>query len=222
MGRTTVWDEGAIRGAVAFMKESGGAAIIEKTMHALDKGAYPKMDVDFVGMPFYSRIENAYAYMKLHAQKVSGKVGCINIDIKGTPCADANASKMNEMLASLPSPFKAEFWGGVADEDGSLSWSKPIVMERINCDIDPGVDHRCKAETIIVEPDSVCLEVGTTKPARSLAHLTMENGLARWPYDYNFITVRIVLDHVKWRVASDEDVRIILSASESRLGNVSK
>lgn len=217
---STVWDDGLEYQHLEFMKREGGADTVAFVLENLIHQDYPQEDVDFVGTPFQDNARNAYAYMVVHSWKVSGELGSINISLPESPYADCEIDNMNSILSRLPKPFSGKFWGGVNDSDGFISWAAPIIMQRINCKESPDKDHVCPNEHIIVEPNHVALEVGTTKPARTLAHLQREYGLARWPYHYTFVMLRIRLERYKWRTATAEEVAEVLSATGSRLGSL--
>lgn len=112
---------------------------------------------------------------------------------------------MNAALKSLSAPFSGEFWGGTHDSDGSIAWSEPIRMRRVDCKVDPDVDptHVCNITEILVPPGSVSLEVGYTKPERTYFHLgTASLGLARWVYGMEDISLAVNLKYFDWKPAT--------------------
>jgi hypothetical protein len=116
----------------------------------------------------------AYCFAHFHSWASIGKVLMAAIELDSEPERDSDVDGNHQALQSLPRPFQAAFWGGHDDCDGYVKWSEPIEFGQFDC----------TGREIVVEipPRSVPLEVGYTRPDRSICHLLGEKGLARWAY----------------------------------------
>lgn len=116
----------------------------------------------------------AYCFAHFHSWIGIGKVLTAAIEIDCGPKRDSDVSGNHTALQALPEPFSAAFWGGHDDCDGYVKWSEPIEFGQIDC----------TGREIVVEisPRSVPLEVGFTRPDRTIYHILGEKGLARWAY----------------------------------------
>ncbi|MFD1309073.1 hypothetical protein [Streptomyces kaempferi] len=102
-------------------------------------------------------------------------------------------------MSDLPVPFVAELdvEQNAADEDGTLSWTEEIIVTRST-----GVPYTaaCASRETVTIPTvmpsyRVPLEVGTTKPSRTLLHLEEDGGVARWAYGSQDLYVLLNLHH---------------------------
>ena len=116
-------------------------------------------------------LEQVAAFGELHARICKGLVGRALIGVEGRPGRDADREGNAVKLADLPPPFRAAVNPdqNLADQDGFLSWSTPIEVE-------------AGSVCVTVPPGRVPLEIGSTKPSRTLLHVAMDHGVARWPY----------------------------------------
>jgi hypothetical protein len=106
-----------------------------------------------------------------------------------TPCADAGRAANAAALSDLPHPFTAtvDQTQGNDSQDGWLEWTEPIDVE-----VSTGVLGGSLSPVIVVRtlpPGGVPLEIGTTTPSVTLAHLRLQRGVARWPYGHHLITL---------------------------------
>lgn len=130
-------------------------------------------------------LEEAYAFSQCHALCLTGQVLYQAIEVGVCPGPDDDHDAMNAVLGDLPGPFRGVFLGSKMDDDGRLEWSGPIRMNRGAAVF--GGDQ--VVEEVIVPPGSVPLEVGTTQGSRSLTHLRLDGGMARWPYGSEILWV---------------------------------
>jgi len=121
----------------------------------------------------------AFCFANLHSWIGIGKILLADIALGTKPVQDKEVAENNKRLVNLPYPFSGRFWGGTDDCDGYIKWSEPIEFGQIDC------TGREIAATI--SPRSLPLEVGYTKPDTTLYHIIRENGLARWPYESEYI-----------------------------------
>lgn len=111
-----------------------------------------------------------------------------HIFVGKSPYPDKETEQNNEVLKKLNRPFKAHFHGGNQDEDGSLSWSKPIHAPRVI-----GSEIRW---VLLDEKITLPLEVGTNSSRKFNTYMLHGPGVARWPYDSDYITVFINTNRV--------------------------
>jgi hypothetical protein len=111
---------------------------------------------------------DAYAFGQVYAGLRAGEITITSIALGADPGGDDQLEKNQTKLARLESPFKAILRKGRNDSDGDFSWSASIFLGDTE-----------------LQPQSVPLEVGCTKPLTTLWHLHHERGLARWPYGHN-------------------------------------
>jgi hypothetical protein len=121
----------------------------------------------------------AYCFAHFHSWIGIGKVLMAGIEIGCEPKKDSDVDGNHQALQSLPKPFEAAFWGAHDDCDGYVKWTEPIEFGQTDC----------TGREIVVEisPRSVPLEVGLTRPDRTIYHILGEHGLARWPYGSKWI-----------------------------------
>lgn len=120
------------------------------------------------------------AAIKVYEVLSNGLYGVMRIPVGAQPVADVMREEMNGLLASgLQDPFKAEFFGYKDDDDGFLSWSRPIHVSVFDKSTDEWAWSICK-------PSVLPLEIGTTSGSKSFSQI-MHTGLARWPYDHDSI-----------------------------------
>lgn len=106
---------------------------------------------------------------------------------------EANAAA----LAKLPAPLRAavDMSQNLADDDGDLAWDAPIEFNRSTL---THVGAEFTAEQIMLPARSVPLEIGSTMPSRTLTHIQMDGGIARWPYGCDYVQVIVDLETRHW------------------------
>lgn len=164
----------------------------QQLLHA---GAFSQSYVDAVLQKWNSSgydIYDAYAFCQVHRQLCSGSIASARVGIGATPRGDKEVEYHNSVLHKSENRlFFGEFWGGLADSDGYLSWVKPLEFEVAQCS---ETDDNIKRTSVVIEPRRVPLEVGTTEGSRTMVHLGFDGGLARWPYGSEELYVYIVID----------------------------
>jgi hypothetical protein len=128
----------------------------------------------------------------------TNKVARVEITLGLEPVADAEIEKMNDILKNLAPIFEAEFWGGTQGADGNLEWTEPILAEGY-------MQHDTYAEwfTYRVPPDNVELEVGFQNGSKTLMSLLTGQGLARFPYGSEKITILLPVSE-NWEMTPSE------------------
>lgn len=129
---------------------------------------------------------DAYCFAQIHSAVLSGRILVAEVETCGTPADDKQVTKNNAILGRLPKPFTGKFNGGVSDEDGWIAWNSATMFGQ---EIGNGSKKRD-----VIPPSRLPLEVGYTKGSRTLLHLAMERGVARWPYGSSRICLLKVVD----------------------------
>lgn len=149
---------------------------------------------DVIGQqPSYLKwdIYDAYAFAAVHAMLDDGLVFAVKIEVGSTPTADLKVTENQRRLDEIAEPFSATFLGRAGyDFDGYLNWNEPIKL-----------GHVFQSSLKLITPDQfkcVALEVGFTKPSRTLTHLKTEFGVARWPYNSSYIYLLVRSDVTRW------------------------
>lgn len=127
---------------------------------------------------------DAYAFQIVHGWLCDGKVCMVQISVDGTPSNDKDIEHQNRILSKIRRPFRAKFWGGLADSDGEFSWDETIGVTQF-----PFVTMPELREDLQIGPRTVPLEVGYTLASRTALHLWEDGAVARWPYGHDRITL---------------------------------
>jgi len=168
------------------MKNTKWAQTICAYLTRLNEYEYPPSYIDVIFQKWGGQgppnIYDAYCFAQIHYMIRTGELGVFQVPVGAIPVRDSRVKRQNTLLAKLPYPFKAEFWGGTQDEDGYLEWKKPV-----NCIINDGQDS---LGFVIARPQAVELEVGYQPAYKTFFQLhPTHQGLARWPYGHENITV---------------------------------
>ncbi len=142
--------------------------------------------------------EDAYSFALLHADAMQGKLCKFQIQVGCGPYANADVDENQNILNGLPYPFKGVFTpesGCSAQSDGTLEWTEPIVAPSYDADTNT-------FELVELPPGDLMLEVGTTRFLTSFVHIKYDMGIARWPYNHNYITCYAPIERGK-RVTKD-------------------
>ena len=138
-------------------------------------------------------IYDAYAFAVIHTEIFLGKIATAHVNLGATPHGDKEVDYHDAILADSPDCiFSGTFYGGLADQDGNFTWKSPVkfTLQRVNEE----TGTLLEPSTIPLPPLTVPLEVGYTKGSRSLLHLRIERGLARWPYGSEWVTIFVGLE----------------------------
>ena len=191
--RKTTFDQAADEGLEDALENNPSVwgPLVVQVRRRLRERYYDQDVVDAVGQNgsySYSFVD-AYIFARVWGGDwMSGKIGSMVVSA-GEPGPDKEIQRNQETLdANLHEFFRAKVnpgRGGAANHDGSLSWTQPITLNRIISDAD-GVKQTIPWECA---PETIPLEIGTTKMARTFFHLRMYGALARWPYGHDHITI---------------------------------
>ena len=169
------------------------AKILTDVLAAMNGGEFsPEYCETLVGKGFRRSgydIYDAHVLAQLHVRYFTGgllsRFVCFTRD-GITPFRDAEKVKNNEALAWLEKPFRARFEGGLGPGDGCLEWTEPIPVRRL---IQNAKTGKVKEETVIIKPQSIPLEVGSSSYHCTWHHMWDSMGVARWPYGHEYITL---------------------------------
>lgn len=181
-----------------FMRDESQSRILNEYLTKMNQGFYPKEDVDFVVQKWIGRgrafdIYDAYFFSQFHTLKEMGYLVGFYVETIGEASKDSNINYNDWIMKNLPSPFFGEFYGGLADQDGSLGWGKPIIANNVisNSEFRTGEIQR-----EIPARQMIPLEVGYTKSYTTWLHLMGERCLARFPYGYDRIMAWFLIEEV--------------------------
>ena len=174
----------------ALKQPEWGPAIVE-TKERLSSGWYqPEWLVDaiFQNARGGVTITDAYGFLLVWMHIWSGEVGVRALRLPTGPYRDAKVAENAACLINLPSPFTAivdPTKGRGEGNDGALIWIDNVTLGRLFM-TDP-----CESthEKWCCGPDQIALEIGTTAVSRTLLHLRMGRGVARWAYDSERVVV---------------------------------
>jgi hypothetical protein len=136
----------------------------------------------------------------IHARLCLGVYAHFRVHAFGEPSADVERDENAAMLSTLEKPFVAlvDLEQNMAPQDGYLKWTAPI---RAGHGFGASFFPPCVREKpesvhgpIWLKPRKLPLEIGSTMPSRTFAHLRTDGGVARWPYGHDMITVLVALD----------------------------
>jgi hypothetical protein len=127
----------------------------------------------------------------------------VDIGIGEKPGPDARRRENDAALADLPEPFAAvvpEYQHDTSQGDGILRWSGPIKAFTSTgvplIDLHAGT---CRQKNPIVwkmltlPAGQVPLEIGFTRASKTLHHLLLDGGIARWAYGQKVVRVWVTL-----------------------------
>jgi len=143
--------------------------------------------------------EQIAAFAEVHALIYGGSVATVLVGTGWKPGPDADREGNAEILATLPRPFRAEvdMQQQFSQGDGVLAWDEPIRVSLATGLIDRRPDGTTSPFTVSfkIPPGSAVLEIGSSVPSRTLAHLIDRGAsVARWPYGYKRLRLMVNLD----------------------------
>jgi len=140
-------------------------------------------------------MEQLAAFAYVHALIYGGHVATIGIATAGTPRPDREREANAATLARLPHPFSADVDAHQHNDpgDGTLRWDCPIRVHAATGLIDRRGDGSTSPIGLQfqIPPGWVPLEIGSTMPSRTFAHLNLGTGVARWPYGHSRIRLLV-------------------------------
>lgn len=141
-------------------------------------------------------IEQILMFARMNEMIMGGLISQFEINIGRVPHKDHMRKENSSTLSQIPRPFKAELdmTQRNGDQDGWLTWKNSITVTKSvgAAFFSSGFCHPAPiVRPIKIPAGQVPLEIGTTKPSRTVLHLIEERGVARWPYNSEIITVFI-------------------------------
>jgi hypothetical protein len=180
----TVWERENRIQVNEKMKDEQWLLLLTKTALQLNNGEYPQPYLDALFQKWRGAytIYDALPFLMAHSKIRNGEVAIYQVPIGSTPKRDSDIEGNTEILKTLPFPFEGRFWGGNQDEDGFIITSSPV-----NATV---LDNETKEQLwCIVPPGRTPLEVGYMNAYKLPLYFVAQNGLARWPYYQDRITV---------------------------------
>jgi len=183
--------------------------VLVQYIEQMRNGFYPQGFVDAVCQSttgWYPDLYVAYCFANVCAWIGAGLVLTAKVEVGEEPLPDRDVEGNNIILSNLPWPFEAEFTGAKSsqdNDDGTFSWSKPVEFGQV---LYTGVE-----KAALIGPRGTPLEVGTTNADRTLRHI-LHGGLARWPYESEWIYLF---------VPTKELIRSVINRMESGLQDAS-
>lgn len=178
-----------------LMKDERWVRLLSTVLTRLQSGSYDPGWVDAVFQKWdrFSTVDmgDAYCFALVWTSMVSGDFAHLRIDLGQVPCADRIIERNSAAVSQIGDPFVGEFWGGLADSDGYIEWTKPVQAWNTK-----------QKRFITIKPMRVPLEVGYTTAGCTLCHLRGERGLARWPYKSEAIWIWAQINNSCWRPPS--------------------
>ena len=136
-------------------------------------------DVPVVGQTHGSEgIEQLWSRAHIRALMCSGRVLQVHFRAVESPAGDhfaeENHKRLTEALAG--EPLEIEVWSsaGGLDADGKIRWASPIPLRL--------PQENGTEDVLTLLPGSAPIEIGYTLPSRTMAHLTYDGAVWRWPY----------------------------------------
>ena len=204
----TIHETANIKSCNEALQDPEWASLLGQILARMSTGFYDQKLVDVILQKHRTGydIYDAYSFSQVYAGIIHGEIATAEIEIGKMPYADKLIKENNDALTNLDhctiltdsengktkevgSVFRAEFWGGLKDSDGYLEWLLPIELCRQSENV---------VEKVVASPRRLELEVGYTQGNRTVFHLALERGLARWPYNSSVITILVVIDKALW------------------------
>lgn len=173
------------------------ASVLAETRLQLRSERIDQAYVMAIGQTQYSPAawpaEQAAAFLRIHAGLTSGEFAQVVVGVGDTPQRDRDRTINQQRLKRLHEGFSARLnpdQNG-ADADGHLWWTNEILADRSTGQADPGRSGRPSpiVNAVPIPAGGVPLEVGVSKPSRTLLHLLQHGGVARWPYGFDTVTI---------------------------------
>lgn len=184
------------------------AQALALTRRSLREGRFDGSYVDRIGQslrgPRSWSPEQAGAFLRIHTGLTSGEFAQILVPLGQPPNLDANREANNLTLLALHPAFRAEVNMSQehADSDGLVWWKEAVIADRSTGErLEEGGGSRPSVQPAAVDPGGIPLEVGYTKPSRTLQHLVQRGGVARWPYHHRHLWILLSMrtEHARAR-----------------------
>jgi hypothetical protein len=187
-----------------FEREEGGTEVPALARRGLRTGQWDDEYVAAIGQhpildPSSWPEEQIAAFAEVHTLVYGGSVAEVRVATNGSPHRDADREGNAAGLANLPRPFRAtvDMTQQFAQGDGRLTWDEPIRVSLATGLIETRPDGSTYPLTVSfkIPPGSAVLEIGSSLPSRTLAHLIDREGkVARWPYGCDRLRLMVNLD----------------------------
>lgn len=187
-----------------YLEDPDGPGVLRQARRGLREGQWGDEYVDAIGQhPMMSAEswpeEQVVAFAEVNALIMGGSVAEVLISAGGEPLRDRQRERNQALLANLPHPFTAEvdMHQHGAEGDGILRWGCPVPVTLATGLIARHADGTTHPLPIrfTIPPGSAILEIGSTLPSRTWAHLIDRGGsVARWPYGHRRIRLMVNLD----------------------------
>lgn len=207
---TTVHESTAAELLADMVTDPDEVAALAQVAEGLRHHRYPASFVAVVGQtreqPAYWPPEQTAAFTYVTYRLAHGLIARRRIPVGATPRPDSDREGNAARLSSIARPFAAslDMEQNGADSDGILTWGQPVTAWRatgvriLNAHVQHGTIHA----PFDLKPYSVPLEVGYTKPSRTMHHLLTEGAVARWAYDSTAIDLLINIERIGGFVAA--------------------
>lgn len=188
---TTIHEFMAGQSLERFQEDTDGLGVLLQAQKGLREGRWNDEYLDAIGQyphisPSSWPMEQVAAFIETHVMILGGSVAEVLISVGKGPHRDADREGNAAALARLPHPFRAvvNMTQNNAERDGNLFWDCPIPVTLWTGLIERRPDGSTHPLPVrfAIEPGRAALEIGSTKPSRTLAHLVRSGTLARWPY----------------------------------------
>ncbi|MFH9798123.1 hypothetical protein [Streptomyces virginiae] len=138
----------------------------------------------------------AAAYLRIFTGLTSGEFAQVLVPLGTAPNLDSERQANQAALDGLHSTFRAtvDTAQDHADADGQVSWSIPITVDQsTGVGLPEAAGVRPGTRPVSVPSGGVPLEIGYTMPSRTLHHLLVSGGVARWPYHHEHLCLFVNL-----------------------------
>lgn len=187
-----------------YLEDPRGPEMLRLARQGLREGKWCDEYIAAIGQQAYVKPpswaeEQVLAFALVHALIMGGAVAEALVSTGGRPRRDADREGNAALLADLPRPFAAEVDMQQHNDpgDGTVHWSEPIRVSLATGLIGRQADGTTHPLPVrfLIPPGSAVLEIGTTLPSRTWAHLVNGSGkVARWPYGYDRFRLMVNLD----------------------------
>ena len=184
VGKTTV-ERFAEKATKKRIKASGAYASHLYMMQDELRERWPTSLVDCIHQGWEGEgsmpIHHVDAALHTLCEIAEGDIAVFSVPVGRVPFADKCVKQNNDALTDIQADHvQARFWGGTQDEDGCLETTRPVHAQVRRDDV---------VLATLVRPWAFPLEVGTNSAAKFRFALLQSQGIARWPYGQDRITV---------------------------------
>lgn len=138
----------------------------------------------------------AAAYLRIFTGLTSGEFAQVLIPVGSAPGLDSERQANQTALDALHPAFRASVDTAQdhADADGQVSWGASITVDQsTGVGVPEAAGVRPGTRPAVVPSGGVPLEIGYTMPSRTLHHLLLNGGVARWPYHHHHLCLFVNL-----------------------------